>query len=117
MFAFVSEKTFPVQLTLEDVLFIQHLYGAKENAKVPKVITTTTPTTTTTTTTIATTTTKDVEMDLCTLRNVMDTVLITNGRLYISHERYVWSIDIDGKTYKKPLLLTDYMKFLPKYRL
>ncbi|XP_024882776.1 matrix metalloproteinase-2-like [Temnothorax curvispinosus] len=109
MFAFVPEKTFPVQLTLEDVLSIQHLYGAKENVKVPKVITTTT----TTTTTIATTTTKDVEMDLCTLRNV-DTVLITNGRLYISHERYVWSIDIDGKTYKKPLLLTDYMKFLPK---
>ncbi|XP_024890238.1 collagenase 3-like, partial [Temnothorax curvispinosus] len=97
----------------EDVFSIQHLYGAKKNAKVPKVITTTTPTTTTTTTTIATTTTKDVEMDLCTLRNV-DTVLITNGRLYISHERYVWSIDIDGKTYKKPLLLTDYMKFLPK---
>ncbi|XP_024875230.1 matrix metalloproteinase-2-like, partial [Temnothorax curvispinosus] len=62
---------------------------------------------------IATTTTKDVEMDLCILRNV-DTVLITNGRLYISHERYVWSIDIDGKTYKKPLQLTDYMKFLPK---
>ena len=47
------------------------------------------------------------------MRN-MDTVLIMNGRLYISHERYMWSIDIDGKIYKKPLLLTDYMKFLPE---
>ncbi|XP_024869377.1 uncharacterized protein LOC112453066 [Temnothorax curvispinosus] len=33
---------------------------------------------------------------------------------FISHERYMWSIDIDGKTYKKPLLLTDCIKFLPK---
>ncbi|XP_024872527.1 matrix metalloproteinase-2-like [Temnothorax curvispinosus] len=116
MFAYVPVNQFPVQLNLEDVLSIQHLYGAKKNAKFPKLATTTTPTTITTTTpttTTTTTTTKDVEMDLCALRNV-DTVLIMNGRLYISHERYIWSINIDGKTYKKPLLLTDYMKFLPK---
>ncbi|XP_024880847.1 uncharacterized protein LOC112460419 [Temnothorax curvispinosus] len=102
-----KSETWHIQLnknppgSLEDVLSIQHLYGAKENAKFPKLATTTTATT------------KDVETDLCTLRNV-DTVLIMNGRLYISHKRYMWSIDIDGKTYKKPLLLTDYMKFLPK---
>ncbi|XP_071581758.1 collagenase 3-like [Temnothorax nylanderi] len=115
MYAYVPNNIFPVQLSLEDILSIQHLYGAKENVNFPKLATTTptTPTTPTTTTTTTTTTTKDVEMDLCTLRNV-DTVLITNGRLYISHERYMWSIDIDGKTYKKPLLLTNYMKFLPK---
>ncbi|XP_024883920.1 72 kDa type IV collagenase-like [Temnothorax curvispinosus] len=104
MFAYVPVNQFPVQFTLEDVLSIQHLYGAKGNAKFPKLATTTTTTPTTT---------KDVETDLCTLRN-MDTVLIMNGRLYISHKRYMWSIDLDGKTYKKPLLLTDYMKFFPK---
>ncbi|XP_024870749.1 matrix metalloproteinase-2-like [Temnothorax curvispinosus] len=109
MYAIVPDNTFLVQLSLEDVLSIQHLYGAKKDTKFPKLITNT-PTTTTTT---MTTTTKDVETDLCILRNV-DTVLIMNGRLHISHERYMWSIDIDGKTYKKPLLLTDYMKFFPK---
>ncbi|XP_071579875.1 collagenase 3-like [Temnothorax nylanderi] len=116
MYGYVPDDMFPVQLSLEDVLSIQHLYGAKENAKIPKLATTTTtPTTTTTTTTTTTiaTTTKDVETNLCTLRNV-DTVLIMNGRVYISRDRYMWSIDIDGKTYKKPLLLTNYMKFLPK---
>ncbi|XP_071650773.1 collagenase 3-like [Temnothorax longispinosus] len=118
MYAYVPDDAFPVQLSLGDVLSIQHLYGAKENVNFLKLTTTTTPATTTTTipmttTTTTTTITKDVETDLCTLRNV-DTVLLMNGRLYISHERYMWSIDIDGKTYKKPLQLTDYMKFLRK---
>jgi hypothetical protein len=81
MYAFVSDNTpFPIELSLEDVISIQHLYGAKENVNFPKLTTTTptTTTTTTTTTTIATTTKDVVETDLCTLRNV-DTVLIMNG--------------------------------------
>ncbi|XP_024889522.1 stromelysin-2-like [Temnothorax curvispinosus] len=66
MYTYVPDDAFPVQLSLEDVLSIQHLYGAKKNVNFPKLTTTTPATTTTTIPTTTTTATKDVETDLCT---------------------------------------------------
>ncbi|XP_077275590.1 interstitial collagenase-like [Temnothorax americanus] len=41
-----------------------------------------------------------------------DIVDIQQNRMYISYKRYVWSIDLDGRTYNGPLALSNHMSFL-----
>ncbi|XP_024874859.1 matrix metalloproteinase-19-like [Temnothorax curvispinosus] len=49
--------------------------------------------------------------DLCTLDRV-NGILILENRMYISYKRYVWSIDLNGRTYNGPLALSNHMSFL-----
>ncbi|XP_024876483.1 matrix metalloproteinase-19-like, partial [Temnothorax curvispinosus] len=49
--------------------------------------------------------------DLCSLDRV-NGILILENRMYISYKRYVWSIDLDGRTYNGPLAFSNHMSFL-----
>lgn len=100
MYAYITNETFSVQLSEEDVLSIQELYGDKNMSEISGIIPE------------APTTTRPIDKDLCSLK-LVDSIFILENRIYISYKRYVWSIDINGKTYDKPLLLRDYIKFFP----
>ncbi|KYN13282.1 Matrix metalloproteinase-14 [Trachymyrmex cornetzi] len=107
MFAVVTARNNNniVKLNIEDILAIQQLYGIKN----PK------PTTTTTTTqppTTEITTNTPTYIDLCTLQYV-DTVLVLHHRIFVTYQRYVWSIDINDAKYDGPHILNSYMDFLP----
>ncbi|KAL6261852.1 hypothetical protein P5V15_006938 [Pogonomyrmex californicus] len=105
MYAFVPSKTFLVRLSETDFLAIQNLYGLKNKSKIAGPVTTTVATTT-----IATCDTGD-SADLCALRRV-DAELVLENRIYVTYRRHLWSIDLNGKSYRS-LLLTDYLRFLP----
>ncbi|XP_018374106.1 PREDICTED: matrix metalloproteinase-2-like [Trachymyrmex cornetzi] len=49
---------------------------------------------------------------LCTLQYV-DTVLVLHHRIFVTYQRYVWSIDINDAKYDGPHILNSYMDFLP----
>ena len=94
-----------VKLNVEDILAIQQLYGIKN----PRLTTTTQPPTSIT----EITTNKPEYIDLCTLQYV-DTVLVLCHRIFVTYQRYVWSINIDDTKYDGPHVLnTSYMNFLP----
>ncbi|KAL6254326.1 hypothetical protein P5V15_014375 [Pogonomyrmex californicus] len=105
MYAFVPSKTFPVQLSEADFLAIQNLYGLRNKSEIARPATTTVATTT-----IATRDTGD-SADLCALRRV-DAVLVLENRMYVAYRCHLWSVDLNGKSYGKSLLLTDYLRFL-----
>jgi len=107
MFAFVtaSNNNKIVKLNIEDILAIQQLCGIKN----PKLTTTTQPPPTSTT---EITTKKPEYVDLCTLK-YMDTVLILHHRIFVTYQRYIWSINIDDTKYDGPHVLNSYMNFLP----
>ncbi|XP_011634737.1 matrix metalloproteinase-2-like [Pogonomyrmex barbatus] len=106
MYAFVPSKIFPMRLSEADVLAIQNLYGLRNKSEIAGPITTTVATTT-----IATRDTGN-SADLCALRRV-DAVLILENRIYVTYRHYLWSVDLNGKSYGRSLLLTDYLRFLP----
>ncbi|KAG5347991.1 MMP14 protein, partial [Acromyrmex charruanus] len=107
MFAFVTANNNNkiVKLNIEDILAIQQLYGIKN----PKLTTTTTQPPTT-----EITTNKPEYVDLCTLQYV-DTILVLHHRIFVTYQRYVWSISIDDTKYG-PHILNNYMDFLPENR-
>ncbi|XP_014486340.1 PREDICTED: matrilysin-like [Dinoponera quadriceps] len=100
-----SEIKFPIRLSLDDILHIRYLYGSNYHGS----ITTTPPTTTAV---VTTTTTKYINHDPCALRD-FGIILIINNQLYIAYEKYIWSININKNTYEKPIVISDYMQFLP----
>jgi len=51
-------------------------------------------------------------MDLYALQNI-DVVLIIENRIYIVYNKNIWTLNVNGKAYGAPLLLTDYIKILP----
>ncbi|KAL6265858.1 hypothetical protein P5V15_002681 [Pogonomyrmex californicus] len=104
MYAFVPSKTFPVRLSEADFLAIQNLYDLRNKSEVLR------PATTVATTTIATRDTGD-SADLCALRRV-DAVLMLENRMYVAYWRHLWSVDLNGKSYDRSLLLMDYLHFL-----
>ncbi|KAL6259410.1 hypothetical protein P5V15_009331 [Pogonomyrmex californicus] len=106
MYAFVPSKTFSVRMSKADFLAIQNLYGLRNKSEIVRPATTTVATTT-----IATRDTGD-SADLCVLRRV-DAVLVLENRMYVEYRRHLWSIDLNGKSYGRSLLLTDYLHFLP----
>ncbi|XP_011066560.1 PREDICTED: matrix metalloproteinase-14-like [Acromyrmex echinatior] len=110
MFA-ANDKDKIVRLNIEDILAIQQLCGDKN----PKPTTTQPPTSTTTppppTTEI--TTDKPEYIDLCSLQYV-DTILVLHHRIFVTYQRYVWSINIDDTKYDGPYILNSYMDFLPE---
>ena len=56
-------------------------------------------------------TNKPEYVDLCTLQYV--DVLILHHRIFVTYQRYAWSINIDDKKYNGPYVLSSYMNFLP----
>ncbi|KYN35814.1 hypothetical protein ALC56_09838, partial [Trachymyrmex septentrionalis] len=42
----------------------------------------------------------------------VDTVLVLHHRIFVTYQRYVWSINIDDKKYDGPYVLNSYMNFL-----
>ncbi|KYN08425.1 hypothetical protein ALC62_00592 [Cyphomyrmex costatus] len=102
MFLYVTNNT--VKLSLEDSLAIQRLYGIKKPNVVPS--TRSPPVTTNTTKTTSN------KRDLCDLQYV-DNVLVLNHRIFVTYRNTMWMIDVNGKRYKGPIALNDYLRFLP----
>jgi len=108
MFPYAPTNQYPVKLSIEDINSIRNLYGIKPT-HLPS-------TSTSTSTPIPTTKSipdKNTYPDLCTIRNV-SAILILNRQMYIAYRHHIWLVSLDGQTYDRPLLLTDYMKFLPR---
>lgn len=118
MFAFSPANTYPVRLSVEDVLRVQHWYGIREQEEEEEEEEKSQRPPLSTTTEVATTssprTQNPVRIDLCDLQHV-DTVLLLDHRLFITYQRYVWPLGIDGrvKQREEPLTLKDHMTFLP----
>ncbi|XP_018405106.1 PREDICTED: 72 kDa type IV collagenase-like [Cyphomyrmex costatus] len=100
MFPYATNKA--VKLSIEDILAIQRLYG-KNPIEVPS---TRSPPVTTDTRKTST------QKDLCNLPYV-DNVLVLNQRIFVTYQKSMWMIAINGKRYKVPLALNDYLRFLP----
>lgn len=99
----LSEHTWPVKLTIDDVLAIQNLYGVRNN-NTPEEIPTTTLTPTEQT---------PEYIHMCDTPYV-DNVLVLDHRMFITYKHHAWSVNIDDKKYSKSIVMTDYMTFLPK---
>ncbi|XP_024881313.1 stromelysin-1-like [Temnothorax curvispinosus] len=98
MFAFTPDKQYPVKLDKSDILDVQRLYGEKVINEPPRTPALPPPL-------------PPPMLDLCTIDRV-NGILILENRMYISYRRYVWSIDLDGRTYNGPLALSNHMCFL-----
>ncbi|XP_032675615.1 uncharacterized protein LOC116846189 [Odontomachus brunneus] len=108
MYAFAPERLiFPIGLNLEDTLNIQQLYGGTLAA------TTTRPSSVTTPATRENDDNDDDndEADVCALRRI-NVLVIINKQIFIASGRRVWSIDMNGKSYQKSILIKGYLKFL-----
>ena len=107
MFPIAPSESYPVYVSIEDRINIQNLYGVKS--------TTISPTMIPTDSTIKPVTEKSIPptLDLCALKRV-DAILIMKQRILIAYRLYLWSIDFDAKSKDTPILLTDYMTFLPR---
>ena len=55
----------------------------------------------------------DSKIDLCRLKN-LNTFLIADKRLHILYEKWLWIVNIDDMIYSKPIIITDWLTFLPK---
>ncbi|XP_071578662.1 matrix metalloproteinase-18-like [Temnothorax nylanderi] len=101
MFAYSPVKQYPVKLDKFDIMDIQRLYGEKltnepSQTPAPPPLPPQPP---------------QPSPDLCSIDRV-NVILILENRMYISYKRYVWSIDLDGRTYNGPLALSNHMSFL-----
>ncbi|XP_071579193.1 uncharacterized protein [Temnothorax nylanderi] len=97
MFAYSPDTPYPVKLDQYDIIDIQRLYGKKITTEPPQTPAPPPP--------------PPPSPDLCTLDRV-NAILILENRMYISYKRYVWSINLDGRTYNGPLALSNHMSFL-----
>ncbi|XP_077280125.1 interstitial collagenase-like [Temnothorax americanus] len=97
MFAKQPDQQYPVKLDQNDIADIQRLY-VEEIVNDPPRRTPPPPP-------------PPPSPDLCSLDRV-NGILILENRMYISYKRYVWSIDLDGRTYNGPLALSNHMSFL-----
>ncbi|XP_071576312.1 stromelysin-1-like [Temnothorax nylanderi] len=106
MFAYSPDKQYPVKLDRFDILDIQRLYGEKRTnapSQTPPPPPPPPPP--------PRSRPPQPSPDLCALGRV-NAILILENRMYISYGRYVWSIDLDGRTYNGPLALSNHMSFL-----
>lgn len=114
MFAYYSGKT---ELGTDDILAIQNLYGKPQN--ISPTTTTLVPDTTPIPTPSSSPAVTDeepidtTEVDLCHFKNI-NMFLVANKRLYILHQKWLWIINIGEKTNPKPLVITDWLTFLPR---
>ncbi|XP_024867349.1 matrix metalloproteinase-2-like [Temnothorax curvispinosus] len=98
MFAIQPDQQYPVKLDQYDIVDIQRLYGEKIQNDKPRRTPAPAPP-------------PPPSPDLCSLDRV-NGILILENRMYISYKRYVWSVDLDGRTYNGPLALSKHMSFL-----
>ncbi|XP_018398166.1 PREDICTED: matrix metalloproteinase-14-like [Cyphomyrmex costatus] len=99
MFPYVTDKS--ATLSIEDILAIQRLYGKNQN----EVPSTRSPP-------VTTDTRKTSTQNLCDLPYV-DNVLVLKHHIFVTYRKSIWVIAINGKRYKGPLALNDYLRFLP----
>ncbi|XP_024877086.1 matrix metalloproteinase-19-like [Temnothorax curvispinosus] len=88
MFAIQPDQQYPVKLDQNDIADIQRLYGEKSTNEFPRRTPAPPP--------------PPPSPDLCSLDRV-NGILILENQMYISYKRYVWSINLDGRTYNGPL--------------
>ncbi|XP_039306918.1 matrix metalloproteinase-2 isoform X1 [Solenopsis invicta] len=106
MYAYGSSlEPYPVELSIDDTLAIQNLYGAKNNEVVNEIATTTT--------TIKPTEQIPEYLNICDAPYI-DNMLLLENKMFITYKQYAWSMDIEDKKYSKSIVLADYMTFLPK---
>ncbi|XP_011862648.1 PREDICTED: matrix metalloproteinase-24-like [Vollenhovia emeryi] len=98
MYAFAPANPRPV-------ISIQNLYGAKNTDVSPKTNPTPPPPPP------PPQPTPNAPPDLCALKHV-DAILLLERRMYIAYGKHIWAIDIDGKSYNEPMLLSNYMPFI-----
>ncbi|XP_011883583.1 PREDICTED: matrix metalloproteinase-18-like [Vollenhovia emeryi] len=105
-YAFAPVGPRPVALSNEDIISIQNLYGAKNTDVSPKTnpIPPLPPPP-------PPQPTPNAPPDLCALKRV-DAILLLEIRMYVAYGKHIWAIDIDGKTYNEPMLLSNYMPFI-----
>lgn len=106
MNAFYSGK---IELGNDDVLAIQNLYGKPS-------VTSSLPTEDKQHTVPQMEEDQPVDtdqIDLCRLKNI-NTFLIANNRLYILYEKWLWIVNTNEMTYSTPVIITDWLTFLPK---
>ncbi|XP_011883627.1 PREDICTED: matrilysin-like, partial [Vollenhovia emeryi] len=108
MYSFIPDSTFPVTLNTEDIINIQNLYGATDTDVLPKTTPRPPPPPPPPPPPQPT---PSVPPDLCALKRV-DVILLLEQRMYVAYGQHIWVIDIDGKTYREPLLLSHYMPFI-----
>ncbi|XP_077261403.1 matrix metalloproteinase-18-like [Temnothorax americanus] len=96
MFAYTPDKQYPVKLDQYDIIDIRRLYGEKLVNDPPQTPAPPPP---------------PPSPDLCALDRV-NAILIVENRMFISYRHYVWSFDLDGRTYNGPLALSNHMSFL-----
>ncbi|XP_011166078.1 stromelysin-2-like [Solenopsis invicta] len=99
-------EPYPVELSTDDTLDIQNLYGAKNNEVVNEIATTTTMT-------IKPTEQIPEYLNICDAPYI-DNMLLLENKMFITYKQYAWSMGIENKKYSKSNVLADYMTFLPK---
>ncbi|XP_011883993.1 PREDICTED: matrix metalloproteinase-18-like [Vollenhovia emeryi] len=102
MYSFAPVDPRPVALSNEDILNIHNLYGATDTDVLPKRNPMPPP---------SPHPTPNAPPDLCALKRV-DAILLLERRMYVAYGKHIWAIDIDGKTYSEPMLLSNYMPFI-----
>ena len=102
MFAYYNGK---IELADDDILAIENLYGKPLNTD----LTPTSPS-------LPVGNNYDInvnEINICHLKNIK-TFLVANKRLYILYEKWLWIINLNDMTYSNPVIITDWLTFLPK---
>lgn len=106
------------ELSADDKLAIQFLYGVKSTTTTTSS-TTTTSTTTTTTTTAPTPLVLHGDKNICDYRNKINTFVIVNGKIFAFYNRYVWILNLDParrlpEEYTQSRVITNWLRFLPR---
>ena len=110
MFLYIRFKTFPIKLSIDDILNVQNLYGSK--ATTGTEIGPTTPTMPNVPSS-SLPPLQPINIELCEVKRV-DVILIVNHGMYVIYKRYIWFVSLDGRSFSKPMLVTDYLTFFRK---
>lgn len=108
MYAFYNGKS---ELNDDDILGIQNLYGKPQNTSETHSPPPPSPTVIAQLSDGNPIVTNDI--DLCSLKNI-NMFLISNKRMYILYDKWLWILNINEKSYSNPIILTDWLTFLPK---
>lgn len=114
MFAYYSGK---IKLDNDDILAIQNLYGKSKNTSITPFSPTSSsippPPSSVPPITEDDRSIDTNQIDLCHFKKI-NIFLIANKRLHILYDKWLWIINTDKMTYSKPLIITDWLTFLPK---
>ncbi|KAK4880842.1 hypothetical protein RN001_008988 [Aquatica leii] len=127
MFAYYSEpksafNANQYMLSFDDQLAIENLYGKKKNDEIIEFPTTIVEGSSSSSSSTNPTVkdklvarSKTITLpDLCKIEQKLDTFLIVNRKIYVFYNKYVWFMELDDRMYRDPLIITDWLNFLPK---